>query len=1250
MNCYGYLPGRGATRRAGALALVAGLLGLANFTGHAAGTVISWGGNAAGQCDVPFGLAEVIAVAAGESHSLALKSDGTVVGWGFDVYGQASPPPDLRDVIAIVAGSSYSLALKADGTVVQWGSMTPVPQGLSDVNAIAAGFDHALALTGSGHVVAWGSETSVPASATNVIALAAGMGHSLALRLDGTVVAWGDDSFQKATVPPGVSNIVAIAAGQDHSLALRADGTVVAWGANFSGQLEIPLDLTNAVAISAGAAHNLALRADGSLAAWGDNSNNQATVNPAQTDFFGIAAGGLHSLALKGSGAPAILVRPLSQTVFAGKDVQFEVSAFGAAPLFYQWRLNGIDIAGATGSSLTVTNAQLPEAGAYTVVVGNALGSVVSPVARLTLLFSPPFLTADIQDQFVVCGDPQNWELGVGGSGPFACQWFFQDHPVANATNFSLILTNTTPADAGVYWAVVANSLGAITSHVATLTLEAKAPLLVGVVPTNAIQGFEFNFPIPTVHGPTWFEVSGLPAGLTFDPLTGVISGMPLESGAFAPVITMGNACMATETNLMLTVDSVVPYVFYLFNESATEGEYAEIYSNWMYYYRYPPRLISTENLPPGLTSDELGNITGTPLVAGEYYSTVTIGNDWGTDSGTVYINVSSGAVNGLSMDNFSFSYASPYLLDFEFDLLDNDTPALGNAVVVSPKLLSATCLENGEPISASESGYFIDTAAAKVMKTYLVLDFSRSIASLANGDTNRDGISDAVDFMVSGAQAYVNQQPGGTLIGLYEFHRDDKPPAKVLGLTTDKAAVNQAIAGIWTNYVKGFPAGSRCWDALKAAVADLGRLNPDEQHTVLCVSDGQDESSLATFEEVTDLASSNRVSISCVGFGAELDAARLQTLADLTGGRYLTAATSADLELQFAYMGKANKGRYVLRWATLRRGDEFPPTFQISFQGFTATTPADTVEIDTNAPPEIDTNTVPPTTNYPYVTNSTFDAYDPNKYKGDVTIGSLRLFSEAEVSPPAISLRATYVPRYIRQLRLHYRPNWPCTPSLLSTRSGQLLYGWTGSQTNDGAGGYWVLLSSPNPQEITNSLPFAAMGNLVRFTFRDLVSASNAFSMFEVDNTIYTNTGDQSFVIPADNLAAFVSEYPVLPYGTPVPWLMANGFTGDFEAAEVSDPDNDGVPTWKEFVANTNPRDPVSHFVLLSATRLPNHRFQVTFDTVANRFYRLELSTNMFTWETNLARIYGSNSVVTATDVTPHPRVKQIYYRVGVY
>ena len=86
-----------------------------------------------------------------------------------------------------------------------------------------------------------------------------------------------------------------------------------------------------------------------------------------------------------GGVAPMIATQPQNQTVTAGANVTFTVTANGTAPLSYQWLFNATPISGATSSSLTISNAQPANAGNYSVRVSNASGSVTSAVARLTV-------------------------------------------------------------------------------------------------------------------------------------------------------------------------------------------------------------------------------------------------------------------------------------------------------------------------------------------------------------------------------------------------------------------------------------------------------------------------------------------------------------------------------------------------------------------------------------------------------------------------------------------------------------------------------------------------------------------------------------------------------------------------------------------------------------------------------------------------------------------------------------------------
>lgn len=273
-------------------------------------SVAAWGANESGQTNVPAGLTNVIALAAGSSHSLALNADGTLNAWGDNGFGQGSVPALLTNAVAISAALRFSLALNADGTVAGWGyspsGVTDIPQGLTNVVMVDAGSAHGLALKSDGSVVAWGSnsygQTNVPSYLSNAVAIAAGPFHNLALQSDGSVVAWGSNSSGETNVPTALSNAVAVAAGSSHSMALKSDGTVLVWGSTSFGLQNVPQSATNVVAIDAGTSYCMALKADGTVVAWGSSSGGRTNVPSGLTNVVAIAAFSTHSLALVGEG------------------------------------------------------------------------------------------------------------------------------------------------------------------------------------------------------------------------------------------------------------------------------------------------------------------------------------------------------------------------------------------------------------------------------------------------------------------------------------------------------------------------------------------------------------------------------------------------------------------------------------------------------------------------------------------------------------------------------------------------------------------------------------------------------------------------------------------------------------------------------------------------------------------------------------------------------------------------------------
>jgi len=295
-----------------------------------AAQVVAWGDNTGGQTDVPTNLDDVVALAGGDYHSVALRKNGTLVAWGADDEGQTDVPTNALPFVAIAAGAEHNLAIAADGNVVGWGNddsgQTDIPAGVSPALSVAAGDSHSLALLSSGVVVPWGDDTfgqtNVPSSLVEydyfnfwdgeginsyqifnggwvpTQAIAAGRNHSLALMSGGTVVGWGDNGFGQCSPPANLTNAIAIAAGSLHSVALRSDGTVAAWGDDTFGETNVPPGLSNIVAIAAGDYHTYAMLSNGSTVAWGDDTFGQIDVPSSAANATAIASGYYHGLAM----------------------------------------------------------------------------------------------------------------------------------------------------------------------------------------------------------------------------------------------------------------------------------------------------------------------------------------------------------------------------------------------------------------------------------------------------------------------------------------------------------------------------------------------------------------------------------------------------------------------------------------------------------------------------------------------------------------------------------------------------------------------------------------------------------------------------------------------------------------------------------------------------------------------------------------------------------------------------------------
>ena len=286
-----------------------------------ASSVISWGNNLYGQVGDGLGIGRnkfiatdrtgalagktVIAVVAGQNHSLALTDEGKVYAWGYNANGQlgngttvnsylpvgvdTSGPLFGKRVVAISAGANHSAAVTDDGLVFCWGlgtsgqlgnsyslsSSTPVGVTTTGVlagktvTAVACELNSNVVLTSSGEVFCWGIGTSGQ------------LGNAASLTSNIPVA---------AAIPgvPGTRTVTKITAGGNFAVALTSDNLLYSWGLGTSYQLgnggvttsniPVPVTMSGVLSgktisqISSNSAHTLVLASDGLAFSWGTNT------------------------------------------------------------------------------------------------------------------------------------------------------------------------------------------------------------------------------------------------------------------------------------------------------------------------------------------------------------------------------------------------------------------------------------------------------------------------------------------------------------------------------------------------------------------------------------------------------------------------------------------------------------------------------------------------------------------------------------------------------------------------------------------------------------------------------------------------------------------------------------------------------------------------------------------------------------------------------------------------------------------
>ncbi len=187
----------------------------------------------------------------------------------------------------------------------------------------------------------------------------------------------------------------------------------------------------------------------------------------------------------------SITTQPTAQSVIAGNTATFSVVATGSAPLTYQWSKDGVAISGATAASYALAATTAANAGSYTVLITNSVGSVTSAAATLTV--NPagvaPSITTQPLGQSLGLGTSATLNVVATGTSPLAYQWSKNGTAITGATSASLTFSSLSASDVGSYTVVVSNALGSVTSAAAVLTINSPPTIITQPVNQTVVAG-----------------------------------------------------------------------------------------------------------------------------------------------------------------------------------------------------------------------------------------------------------------------------------------------------------------------------------------------------------------------------------------------------------------------------------------------------------------------------------------------------------------------------------------------------------------------------------------------------------------------------------------------------------------------------------------------------------------------------------------------------------------------------------------
>ena len=201
---------------------------------------------------------------------------------------------------------------------------------------------------------------------------------------------------------------------------------------------------------------------------------------------------------------------PTNMTVIAGNNVTFSTTVILANPApTFQWQTNGVNVAGATGSSFTLNNVPAGFDGLPVSVIASNAGGSVTNSATLSVIVTP-VITPQPTNVTVNVGDTAVFTSGANGVPTPTLQWYKNNVAISGQTGNTLTIPNAQGANIANYLVIASNAAGSVTSSVVKLTVNSTTLASTAFAPTNGTTAIGYDTPLyVTFNGPISIVNSG---------------------------------------------------------------------------------------------------------------------------------------------------------------------------------------------------------------------------------------------------------------------------------------------------------------------------------------------------------------------------------------------------------------------------------------------------------------------------------------------------------------------------------------------------------------------------------------------------------------------------------------------------------------------------------------------------------------------------------------------------------------------